>query len=78
MITELIASLFSEVEMDERFIMHRYRSTRIAMAVGMILIFGWFIFEMVVNGNPRWDLFLIVLAIGLTKVTAMLYFRFTH
>lgn len=75
---DLITALFSDVEMDERFIMHRYYSTRIAMIVGMVLIVGWFIYEMMVNDNPRWDLFVIVMAIALTKVTAMIYFRITH
>jgi hypothetical protein len=78
MLVELIASLFSEVEVDERFVMHRYYSTRIAMIVGMLLLVGWFIFEMLVNDNPRWDLFVIVMAIALTKVTAMIYFRIAH
>jgi hypothetical protein len=75
---DLITALFSDVEMDERFIMHRYYSTRIAMIVGMVLIVGWFIYEMMVNDVPRWDLFVIVLAIALTKVTAMIYYRITH
>jgi hypothetical protein len=78
MLVELIASLFSEVEVDERFVMHRYYSTRIAMIVGMVLLVGWFILEMLVNDNPRWDIFLIVMAIALTKVTAMIYFRIAH
>ncbi len=75
---DLITALFSDVEMDERFIMHRYYSTRIAMIVGLVLIVGWFVYEMMVNDVPRWDLFVIVLAIALTKVTAMIYYRITH
>ncbi len=75
---DLITALFSRADMDERFIMHRYYSTRIAMIVGLVLIVGWFIYEMMVNDNPRWDLFVIVMAIALTKVAAMIYFRITH
>ncbi len=78
MVVELIASLFGHVEVDERFIMHRYRSTRIAMTVGLLLMGGWFVYELLVNDIQRWDLFLIILAIALTKVAAMIYFRFTH
>ncbi len=78
MISELIAAMFSGVDVDERFIMHRYYSTRVAMVVGMVLIVGWFICETLVNDNPRWDLFLILMAMALTKVTAMIYFRITH
>lgn len=78
MITELVASLFSDIEMDERFVMHRYRSTRIAMVVGMVLLVGWFIYETLVNDHLRWDLFIIVMAMALTKVAAMIYFRITN
>ncbi|MHC4236411.1 MAG: hypothetical protein ACYSUQ_14940 [Planctomycetota bacterium] len=78
MIAELIASLFSDIEMDERFIMHRYRSTRIAMVVGMVLLVGWFTYETLVNDHLRWDLFIIAMAMALTKVTAMVYFRITN
>lgn len=78
MITELMASLFSDIEMDERFVMHRYYSTRIAMVVGMVLLVGWFTYEALVNDHLRWDLFLIVMAMALTKVAAMIYFRITH
>ncbi|KPK58372.1 MAG: hypothetical protein AMS21_10685 [Gemmatimonas sp. SG8_38_2] len=78
MITELIASLFSDLEVDERFIMHRFRSTRIAMVVGMVLMVGWFTYEMLVNDIQRWDLFLIILAMAVTKVGAMIYLRVTH
>jgi hypothetical protein len=78
MIAELIAALFSDVDVDERFIMHRYKSTRIAMTVGMVLIVGWFTYEMLANDVARWDLFLILAAMALTKVSAMIYFRVTQ
>jgi hypothetical protein len=77
MIAELVASLFSDIEMDERFVMHRYRSTRVAMVVGMVLLVGWFTYETLVNDHLRWDLFIIVMAMALTKVAAMIYFRIT-
>lgn len=78
MLVELISSLFSDLDVDERFIMHRYYSTRIAMAVGLVLMVGWFIYETLVHDVPRWDLFLILMAMALTKVSAMIYFRITH
>ena len=64
--------------MDERFIEHRFKSTRLAMAVGLILMVAWFNYELFINDTMRVDLFLIVLAMGLTKLAAMLYYRFTN
>lgn len=66
------------LDVDERFVMHRYYSTRIAMIVGSVLLVGWFLYENFVNGILRWDLFIIVMAIAVTKVGAMIYFRVTH
>lgn len=68
----------ASLDVDERFVMHRYYSTRIAMIVGMILLVGWFLYEQFINGVLRWDLFVIVMVIALTKVGAMIYFRITH
>jgi hypothetical protein len=84
MALEFITSVLSAVagvaalDVDERFIMHRYYSTRIAMIVGMIVLAGWFLYENVINGVLRWDLFIILMAIAVTKVLAMIYFRITH
>lgn len=66
------------LDVDERFVMHRYYSTRIAMIVGAILLVGWFLYENFVNEILRWDLFVIIMAIAVTKVAAMIYFRITH
>ena len=84
MALEIISSVLSAlagvaaVDVDERFIMHRYYSTRIAMIVGMLLLVGWFLYENFVNGILRWDLFVILMAIAVTKLGAMIYFRITH
>ncbi len=84
MALEIISSVLSALagvaalDVDERFIMHRYYSTRIAMIVGMLLLVGWFLYENFVNGIIRWDLFIILMAIAVTKLGAMIYFRITH
>jgi hypothetical protein len=70
-----IASLFKP---DERFIMHRYYSTRISMIVGLILIVAWFNYELLVKDILRLDLAIIVGVIAFTKILAMLYFRLTQ
>ena len=72
---ELISSLFKT---DERFIMHRYYSTRLAMIVGVVMMAGWFYYELAVKGTIRWDLFSILMAIAVTKLAAMLYYRLAN
>ena len=63
---------------DERFIMHRYYSTRLATTVGSLMIAGWFLYAQRVQGELRWDLVSIAIAMGVTKVSAMVYLRFTN
>jgi hypothetical protein len=70
-----IASLFKP---DERFIMHRYYSTRIATIVGLVLMVAWFNYELIAKDIFRWDLAIIVGVMAITKVAAMLYYRISH
>jgi hypothetical protein len=64
--------------MDERFFMHRFYSTRLAAIVGMVLMAGWFLYGLWFNDVIQWDLFVILMAMAVTKVAAMLYYRYTH
>jgi hypothetical protein len=57
--------------MDERFVMHRLRSTRLAAIVGAIMIGAWTIYEF------RWEKLVIMGAMGVTKWIAMLYYQKT-
>ena len=70
-----LASLFRP---DERFIVHRYRSTRAAMIVGVVLMAGWIEYELFANDRIRWDLLIILTAMLVTKVGVMIYMRRTH
>jgi hypothetical protein len=70
-----LAGLFKP---DERFILHRYYATRLAMVVGILLITGWFCYELVANQHLRWDLVIIAGAMAITKVLAMIYYRATR
>lgn len=63
---------------DERFIMHRFKATRLATVVGMVLMFVYFNYEVVANKTIRWDLLIILVAMAVTKVGAMLYYRRTN
>jgi len=79
-ITSVLSALagVAALDVDERFVMHRYYSTRIAMIVGVILLAGWFFYENFINGVLRWDLFIILMAIAVTKMGAMVFFRITQ
>ena len=59
---------------DERFIAHRYKATRLAMAVGTALIVGFFFYGYAADKVIRWDLFIILCAMAATKVVAMMIF----
>jgi hypothetical protein len=75
MLDRLLKKLFY---VDERFIMHRYYSTRLAMVVGILMIAVWFCYELLVNDQLRLDLVIISGAMALAKIAAMLYYRITH
>jgi hypothetical protein len=64
--------------MDERFIMHRYKATRFAMIVGVILIGALFLYARIARGIIRWDLFAVLVFTALAKVGAMIYYRRTN
>jgi len=70
-----IASLFKP---DERFVMHRYYSTRISMIVGIIMIVVWFNYELIANNVLRLDLAVIAGVMAITKILAMVYFRISQ
>ncbi|MCW4055496.1 MAG: hypothetical protein NWE82_01790 [Candidatus Bathyarchaeota archaeon] len=74
----ILTTLAGMFKPDERFIMHRYYSTRLSMIVGMILLVIWFNYELFVNHNLRLDLVIVAGVMAVTKVLAMLYFRITH
>ena len=64
-------------KMDERYLMHRLRSTSIAGIVGAVAIGSWILYQFYVKDIFRWDLFVILMIIGLVKIGAMIYYRRT-
>jgi hypothetical protein len=75
----MLNNLFSKwFVVDERFVMHRYISTRWAVIVGMILMAVWVNYEYLINHTLRIDLLVILLAMVVTKVVVMIYYRLTH
>ena len=60
---------------DERFIMHRYRSSRFALIVMVAMMAVWFDYEYFVNDTMRWDLLIILSTALVAKVGSMIYYR---
>jgi hypothetical protein len=75
MLPEMMAALFGDLEVDERFRMHRYYSSRFALAVGLILILAWVVRDLIVLDQLRSDLLIVGGAMGVAKLVAMAYFR---
>lgn len=75
----MLNNLFSKwFVVDERFVMHRYISTRWTVIVGVVLMATWVNYEFIVNDTLRIDLLVILLAMLITKVAVMIYYRLTH
>ncbi len=75
----MLNNLFSKwFVVDERFVMHRYISTRWAVIVGVVLMAIWVNYEFIINDTLRIDLIVILLAMLVTKVAVMIYYRLTH
>ena len=64
--------------MDERFTMHRFFSTRIAVLVGTLVMGGWFYYELFKNGIIKWDFVIVLTVMAVSKIGAMIYYRFTN
>ena len=75
MLDSILAAVLGMDELDERFISHRHRSSRFALAVGVIALALWSFYDLWAHDTLRTDLFLILMAIALAKVSAMVYFR---
>lgn len=63
---------------DERFITHRFKATRLPVLVGVVLMLESFTYAYLSRGAIRWDLFVIMLATAVTKTAAMFYYGRTN
>jgi hypothetical protein len=61
--------------MDERFFLHRYKSTSHAAMVAALAMGGLFFYELIARGTIRWDLQIILTAMAMTKIVAMIWYR---
>ena len=78
MIWWVVGPLLRLAEPDEPIVTHRYRSVRLAMIVGTVLMGGWVQYDLFANSIVRWDLLIILGAMGLTKAAVMIRLRLTR
>ena len=62
---------------DERFLMHRLRSTSIAGIAGAYLALGLFSYDFYILHIHRWDLFAVGATVAVVKVALMIWYRTT-
>lgn len=63
-------------QIDERFLMHRLKSTSLAGIVGGLFASGLFVYQYFAHDIARWDLLAVAVTIALVKLAALGYYRF--
>jgi len=61
---------------DERFLMHRLRSTSIGGLAAVLLAGGLFLFSLLARHVIRWDLFSIIAAAAIVKLSVLAWYHF--
>ena len=64
--------------MDERFVLHRLRATRLSALVAAVSMGVWFNVVLWTQHIYRWDLFIILCLMAAAKIGAMIYYRATN
>jgi bacteriorhodopsin len=65
------------IEVDERFLTHRLRSTSLAGIVGGVLAILLFLWHLLVDHTYNWELFAVGATFAVVKLAAMLWYRLT-
>ncbi|HEX7422125.1 MAG TPA: hypothetical protein VF505_19745 [Thermoanaerobaculia bacterium] len=60
---------------DERFLMHRLRSTSIGGIAGALLAAALFYYQLFVKHVSRWDLFAVVATMAVVKIAVLIWYR---
>jgi hypothetical protein len=63
---------------DERYRQHQSRSTSAAAIAGMLTLFALLEYRLLVEHRIPWDLIWVIYAMGATKITLMLWYRFKN
>lgn len=63
--------------MDERFVTHRLKATRLSAVVGAVSLGGWYVYHYAAAGEVRYDILSVLIVMAVAKVCAMIYYRRT-
>ena len=66
------------IEIDERFLRHRQRSTSLAGMAGALMAAGLFAYRYFANGVVSWDLVIVVCTIAAVKMVLMAWYFLTE
>ncbi len=73
----VLISLAGEVRSeDEREIMHRNLSNRVATIAATLFISGGLIYQFFVNHHTDWWLLAAIISMNLTKIVSLIYFHY--
>ena len=61
---------------DERFLTHRLRSTSNGGMAGLLVAAGFFFYDLS-HHVIRWDLFAVIAATAVVKISFLIYYRLT-
>ena len=61
--------------MDERFVLHRYKSTSWAGVVGGVFMGVWFLWDYYANDVHRWEFLVVMTVMAVTKLSLLLWHR---
>ena len=61
--------------MDERYILHRLKSTRFSLVAVAVMMGVYFEYEFLFKHRFHLDILIFLLAMGVLKLLAMLYYR---
>ena len=67
---------FFKKTVDERFLLHRYKSTSHAGILAAFVMAGWFFYEQIVNGIVRYDFLIVLWIMAFTKLFFMSWYHF--
>ena len=60
---------------DERFLLHRYKSTSNAGIAAAFLMGGWFLYDQIAHHVYHWDFAIILTVMVIVKYTFMIWYR---
>lgn len=73
----VLISLAGEIKSeDEREVMHRNLSNRVATIAATIFISGGLIYQIFVTHNIDWWLLATIIIVNLTKISSLIYFHY--